>query len=336
MHIWTNVTAAHGAEPSPLLIHLAGEFADRIALTWPAPHTPFLTAGANQRHLIALGLSHGPAEADLRGVLETPIKRALRAILPNAPQGLLRAIGRLGEALWTPRDYGLLLAVLHRPEPAKVLAHTVAITPELVAGLNRLPTPLVLAGLRHLGLTADQTALVAEAFTVVESREGPATARRIAERWAASRTLASLLERVGADLTPDLPPPPFPGGPRLRPLASKAAVNDAARRFDNCLRSQAYRAVDGTVAFYEWTGSPPAVIEILLDPIYGWRLEEAKLRNNETMSEADRPALVADLRAMGVHVGRTNWELQNALRAARNAEFRLASVEEAIGWRFDN
>lgn len=132
MHVWTNVTPARSAEPSPLLIHLAGEFADRLALLWPAPHTAFLAAGANQRHLVAIGLSHGSLEADLRGVLVMPFKHALRAVLPNAPRGLTRALGRLGETLWTARDYGLLLAVLLRPEPAKVLAHATVIAPALV------------------------------------------------------------------------------------------------------------------------------------------------------------------------------------------------------------
>lgn len=335
MHVWTNVAAVRGAEPSPLLTHLAGEFADRIALIWPAPHTPFLAAGANQRHLIALGLSHGPAEADLRAVLEMPIKRALRALLPEAPNGLLRALGHIGETLWTAKDYGLLLAVLLRPEPAKALAHAPAIDPGMVRGLHRLPAPLALANLSHLGLNAEQSMLVAETFAAIEARDGVEAGRRVADRWARCRSVASLMAKAQHDVLPDLPPPPFPATGRLRPLATRAAINDAARRFDNCLRDQIHRAIDATSAFYEWTGEPGAVLEIHRDPLFGWRLEEARLRHNAVMPESARGALIDDLRAMGVRVGRTSWEIQSALGRATLPDFVFGTPEDSVRWRFE-
>lgn len=335
MHVWTNAAAVRGAEPSPLLIHLAGEFADRIALIWPAPHTPFLAAGANQRHLIALGLSHGPAEADLRPVLAMPIKRALRALLPAAPNGLLRALGHMGETLWAEKDYGRLLAVLLRPEPAKALAHAPLIDAGMVRGLRRLPAPLALASLSHLGLTAEQSQLLAETFAAIEARDGIEAGRRVADRWARSRTVASLIAKAGHDVLPELPPPPFAGTARLRPLATRSAINDAARRYDNCLREQIHRAVDGTSAFYEWTGDPAAVLEILRDPLFGWRLEEARLRHNAVMPEAARGALIDDLRALGVRVGRTSWEIQSALGRATLPDFTFGTPEEGVRWRFE-
>lgn len=334
MYFWTNPATARDAEPSPLLIHLAGAFADRIAKLWPAPHTPFLTAGANQRHLIAIGLSRGSVEADLRGVVAQPIKRALRTLIPGAPQGLTRAIGRLGEALWPAEDYARLLAVLHRPEPAKVLAHAPAIEPALVQVLEQMPAPLVAATRGGMGLTGPQAALVTEAFAVIERREGPVAARRIAERWARSKSIATLVDRMRLDILPELPAPPFAGGPRLKPLPSKAAVVEAGRRYDNCLRYQVHRAVDGSCAFYEWVGETPAIVEVILDPMYGWRLNEVKLRANAVMPEAARPALLADLRAMGVHVGRNHWDVQSALQGVANAGFALTPVEEVMGWAF--
>jgi len=157
----------------------------------------------------------------------------------------------------------------------------------------------------------------------------------VAERWARSRTVASLMERAREDIEAELPPPPFPGGPRLRPLATRAEVNDASRRFENCLRDQLHRATDGSAAFYEWSGEPPVVLEIYRDPLFGWRLEEAKLRRNETVTGATRQALIDDLRVMGVSVGRTSWEIHGALARASAADFTFAPLDESIGWRFE-
>ncbi|ATQ42441.1 hypothetical protein [Caulobacter mirabilis] len=326
---------AERREPSPLLIHLAGEFADRVAALWPAPHGPFLTAGAAQRHLIALGLTRGRPGVDLRAVLTIPLKRALRLILQSPPRGLLRALGRLGERAWSRTDYDLLLALLARPETAKILAHAEAIEADAARALHGTPPPLVRAGLHRLPLLPDQAALATEAFTAISARDGEGVGERIARRWAGARTVESLMDRLREDILPELPPPPFPGTERLRPLTTKAAMREAGGRYNNCLRQRLHRAASGASAFYEWRGAPSAVIEIVRDQLFGWRLSEARLRDNEIMSVADRPALVADLRSLGVWIGRSHWGLHHASHDADEPTFRFEPVERAVAEAFE-
>jgi hypothetical protein len=330
MFIWTNLTAST-REPSPLLIHLAGEFADRVAALWPAPHAPFLTAGASQRHLICILLTRGlDTTAAAETVLSTPLKRAVRAQLPDAPAGLVRALARMGEAAWTPADYALLLDLLTLPEAGKILNHAKVIDPDLVGSLNRLPRLLLRAGLPALKLTAAQAMAAGEAFELIERRAGPWGAAIIADRWARAKDAKGLFEKIRDDLTPDLPDPPFPGTARLRPLASKAAMREAALRFRNCLAGEIGQAAEGWSAHYEWLGPPGAVVELRKDAYYGWALGEARLVDNETMAVADRGPLLADLRDMGVHVGRTRWMLDQALWRAADPAFALEPPDQAV------
>jgi hypothetical protein len=334
MYVWTNLTA-QTREPSPLLIHLAGEFADRIAALWPAPHGPFVTAGTGQRHLLCILLARGlDARADAEAVLSAPVKRAVRTWFPAAPAGLVRAIVRLGETAWSAADYQLLLDLLTVPEAAKVINHATLVDVGLVRTLDRLPRLLLRAGITNLALTPTQAMAVGEAFALIERRAGPWGAVVLADRWAGSKSVKALFERVREDLMPDLPPPPFPGTPRLRPLETKAAIRDAAKRFRNCLAGEISQASEGWGAFYEWLGPPGAVVEIRKDAYFGWSLSEVRLQDNNLMPEADRGLLIEELRAMGVHVGRTRWMLDHALWQAADPAFELEPADRAVAHLF--
>lgn len=333
MYVWTNLTAPT-REPSPLLIHLAGEFADRIAALWPAPHGPFVTAGTGQRHLLCILLTRDLDLLDAEAVLAAPVRRAMRVWFPDAPAGLVRAIVRLGETAWTAADYQLLLDLLTIPETAKVLNHATVIDPDRVRALDRLPRLLLRAGIATLSLTPTQAMAAGEAFALIERRAGPWGAVVIAGRWAKAKDAKGLFERIREDIMPDLPEPPFPGTARLRPLATKAAIRDAAQRFRNCLAGEISQASEGWAAFYEWLGPPGAVVEIRKDAYFGWSLSEVRLQDNNLMAEGDRVHLIADLQAMGVHVGRTRWMLDHALWQAADAGFVLEPADRAVGRLF--
>jgi hypothetical protein len=320
-----------GAEPTALLKLVAGEFAPAVARLWPEPHTPFLTAPSARRHLVCLALAGGRdvaavAEAVLRGRL----REAVRIVLGRSPPGLERALGRLGETAWTAEAYRTLVDLLADPKAAKLLRHAEAVDAGAVARLERLPKPMR----RALGLagqiTDDAATAVAEAAAAIACRSGAAVAAAAAARWAEVETEAGLFETVREDLYPEPPPPPFEGTARLRPLTTKAAMRDAARRYNNCLATRINHAVGGFAAYYEWTGNPGAVVEISRDAIFGWRLEEAKGPNNEALDKHSRASLVAELTAMGVHVGRSGWQLERALCPDVGRGWRLPSVAEDL------
>src|SRR5512143_145656 len=112
MFIWTGArgraSAAASGETTPLLRHLAGSYAPRIAGLWPAPHAAFIGAPADRRHLVCLALSRAeiPLDPELaERLLAEPLKRAARLAVTEAPAGLARALGHIGETAWAGADY---------------------------------------------------------------------------------------------------------------------------------------------------------------------------------------------------------------------------------------
>lgn len=324
---------------TPLLEHLAGEFAPRVAGLWPSPHADFVTAPAERRHLVCLAL------ASARGVslgvrhdalLDLSLKQAVARAVPDAPDGLRRALPRLGERAWAGEDYLRLLYLLRLGTTgAKEIRHAEVLKVEQVRALAVLPTALLTARVGGFGLSADQARILAEAFALVAARDGHEAAGAIAFRWSGARDAEGLFDMVSDDVLPPLPAPPFPETARLRPLVTKPAIREAAARYRNCLRSRIVAVADGDVAIYEWVGGSPVVIEIGRDAIYGWRLVEAKGPRNAAVPEARRGPIVEELRRIGVHVGRGAWDLRNELERARAPGYVYEGPEADVQWLFD-
>jgi hypothetical protein len=317
-----------------LLRYLAGDFAEPIAGLWPTPHSAFLAAPASRRHLVCLGLTLAEPGAGVDGesILAGPLKPAIRASVPAAPDGLARALERLGERAWSAADYERLLRALASRHAGKVLRHRDSIDPDAVRALGLLPDALLERGLGRILAGESAADLIAEAFAAITRRDGEAAARTLAMRWGASECLKSLIELVRDDLEPEAPPPPFPGTARLKPLATKAALRDAAGRFRNCLRNHLRYAGSGQSAYYEWLPAPGAVLEITRDRLRGWTLEQARLAGNVFVPEPARGEIIAELQAIGVYVGRSLWALDDALDdLARSPTAVVSTVAEAIG-----
>lgn len=319
------------AQPSSLLKLVAGEFAPALAQIWPDPHVEFLSSGVARRHLACLALALGrdlPPIADV--VLEGRIRQAIQAVVDGAAPGLERALTRLGDTAWPGESYRRLLDLLADPQAAKVLRHAEAIDPAVVGRLGLLPAAMGRSLALALLVTDDAARAVSEAADAIACRSGGAVAEAATLRWSELETEAALFEAVREDLYPEPPPPPFPGNERLKPLATKAAMREAAKRYDNCLATRVTNAVSGFSAFYEWTGGDGAVVEIGRDAIFGWRLEEARGPKNAVLDKDTRAELVGDLTAMGVYVGRSGWQLERALSSDTGRTWRLPFVEEDL------
>lgn len=319
---------------SPLLRLIAPPYAEVLAALWPAPHTDFLTAPAARRHLICLMLAaepHGGPPIDVLRLMDLSLRKAIALVLEDAaPVGLRRALEHLGEIAWAPEDYRLLVQMLTTPAPAKTLRHAEAITPDLVRALAALPPDLREVGGVALRVTPAQAALLAEAHAVLLKRLKPDLLAQRVAAWGQAPTPKALFTLVAEDFRRELPPPPHPGTERLRPLETVAAIRDAARRYRNCLANYVDYAVDQRSAIYEWLPAPGAVVELIPDTFFGWRLDQARLQNNQTVEEATREAIIAELRGMGVHVGRSAWQIRRALESAASPKFELETVEAAI------
>ena len=326
-------------DPSPLLQHLAGEFAPRVAGLWPDPHAAFLTAPSERRHLICIALAEtgeSPLPVDARQLLDLSLKRAIAVGVPDAPEGLRRVLSRLGETVWSAKAYAALLRVLAQGAAAKDIRHAGTVMPDQALALADLPGPLLRARIGGFGLTTAQAALLSEVYGLIASLQGETAAARAVERWAGIATAKALFEAAGDDLLPELPAPPFPGSDRLRPALTKADMRRLAVRYRNCLRTVIPDASEGRSAIYEWIGVPSAVVEITRDPVFGWRLEEARLANNRSVPPSVRQAITAELRSMGVHVGRSEWDVRNDLERAHLPRYRRNERDADAVWRFED
>ena len=213
---------------------------------------------------------------------------------------------------------------------AKTLRHARLITAAQVRALSQLPPELLTSRAAGLRLSEHHAALLKETLDFIRRTRGDESARHAAARWAGAANLKGLFDMAQDDLYPELPSPPFPGTGRLKPILTKAGVRETALRYRNCLRNQIRYASAGESAFYEWIGPPGAVIEIWKDPLYGWRLSEAKLARNAAVSPEQRSEIATELRSLGMSVGRTHWQLENDLGAAHQHTFQLLTEEERL------
>ncbi len=334
MTFWTrSPESALRGEPTPLLRHLASEHAPRVAGLWPAPHSAFINAGADRRHLICLALSRPGETLDqpsADSVLESAVRRSVRNVAPDAPAGLARALAHLGEVAWAASDYRRLEDALRVDALAARLRHARLITADQLRVLENLPAALRDCGVGSFVLNGQQAEILAETFEALARRDGEQAALTQARGWASGSSVRDVLTRAKASLDREPATPPFPGSASLTALTTKAAILETAGRYRNCLAGYLDSAADGSSAFYEWTGTPSAVVQISLDPVYGWRLCQARIANNAGVPDEAKTEITAELRSWGVHVGRSVWDLQHALDEIHAPEFELETVEACV------
>ncbi len=331
-----DLPATAAGSPTSLLEHLAGEFAARVAGVWPKPHLGFLSAPAARRQLVCLALAAGgPADASLSRLLERPLRAAITQAAPSPPTGLARALSHMGEQAWRAEAYVQLLDLLAIAPCAKLLRHRDRLDETEILALAALPRAMLGPHLAQWGLGLPAAQLIGEAFSAIAGRDGEIAAEDAARRWSEAASAEQLTKLVSEDLEGQLAPPPFAGTQRLRPLRTRAAVIDAALRYKNCLRSQAHRAVSGRSAFYEWVEPPNAMVEITRDLAFGWVLDQARLASNKPVPEPTRAAIRQELTAMGVHVGRSFWQIDSLLDdVGRTPLSPVQSAEAMIGELF--
>jgi hypothetical protein len=314
--------------PSPLLKHLAGEAAEALAGVWPPPHAAYLAATSSRRHLIGMALAHGVTLDAASAVLEAPIRRAIALLLPDAPPGLKRALEKMGETGWPLVSYRRLLQLLHQPDAAKALRHAVALDPAEVDGVAGLPEPLLEAGLGRFRLSLEFAETAHDCFAAIVERDGHERAEALVLEWGRARSAEALFKRVEEDLLAEPVPAPFPATLKVRWLGTKAEIRDAARRYQNCLVDYLDHTASGQVVFGEWLEKPGAIVQLSRDPVFGWRLAEARGPGNEVLAEKVRDAVRTELGKIGVRVGRSGRDLKYAAQRGANGEVRPDHWEE--------
>lgn len=346
MHIVHRAASPSTAEAvPPFLTYVAGARADRVAQVFSAPFVPYLTAPTARRHLIhvvldaveARTLADPARRARLAHELEFAAGDAVAARwLDAAPPGFVRALGRIGEAPWTPEQYAALQAMIADPGARMVLRAEREITPGKVAMLAALPDPLrAFAILRRL-TTPEDAQLLTEAYEALVWRLG-AQAAQVVARWSRAETDTRLFEMAAQSVQPD----EFvlhlhPEHPDLLRLDTRRALEQAALRFRNCLSTYVMEAGAGQSVIYTWAGPPVAAVQIVRDAVFGWRLEQVRGQANLVLDEEPRARLRAIMRDIGVWPGRAGDDLVGALASrASGAMPRLAgaaALDHAFEW----
>jgi len=213
---------------------------------------------------------------------------------------------------------------------AKFLRHADTISTDTVRTFARLPARLLDRIGIPLEISPAAAELLVECLQVIDGR-GADYAEAALDRWAKASTVDALFELVRQDIIHEFPQPPIDCGPRFRRLACIADLNDVATRYENCVRNYVEPAADGRVLLYEWLGEPGAVVELCRDIVYGWMLSEARLAGNKPVEMAMRDEIASELVRRGVHVGRSYWDLDDALGdAARRRRFIFPPVDEVV------
>jgi hypothetical protein len=313
---------------TPLLAFIAGDFADAVAQLWPAPHAEFFALPAARRHASAIALAglacQTPAPTDIRRLVEFQRDAVVaEAMAGDLATGLMRALSKAGETLWRREHYATFLQLMADPMANEVLRHLEEVRPDTFAPLAALPPALRVAPIVRVMLSAGAAADLARAFQLAVLMREPGSGARIARRWGAGGEVRQVFMRAYEDMTPDVfrpaPPAPVLDPPFVR-IANRKQLEEVAREFRNCLADHGGRLADGKMAAYVWGETSEAVIALTCDAA-GWRLAEAKARDNVDLEDSILRELVRRLELVGVRTGPSVQWLMHRLddRATSNA-----------------
>ena len=300
---------AANAPALPLLDFLAGEHAHAIAYLWPKPHTGFYTLPTARRHVAGMVAAGATAKIwDGDRAIAVTIERAkdgelARLIAGDTVPGLMKALAKCGEQLWSCKDYLQFVELFQTLNGARFLRHAPEIRPSLFGPAAALPEALRVPKVAGVVTTVTAAKALAEAYRIVAARGDPAETAR---RWGRAKNRAVLFSMAAQDLTPPLfrpmtPPPDLPAP--FEVMTSRKALNALALEFENCLRDYTGDIAAGRMAVYAWRGEPKAAIALRHDAA-GWRLAEAQGHNNDELPEAALREIVCAVEAKGVRVGR--------------------------------
>jgi hypothetical protein len=68
--------------------------------------------------------------------------------------------------------------------------------------------------------------------------------------------------------------------------------------------------------------------------VFGWRLDEARIADNRAVPEPLRDELASELALMGMHVGRSGWQLDRLLREDIGRGYRFWPIDEDVAEAF--
>lgn len=300
---------AAAAPALPLLDFLAGEHAHAIAYLWPKPHAGFYALPTARRHVAGMIVCGATAKTwNGDEAIAAQIERAkdgdlTRLIAGDTVPGLMKALAKCGEQLWTCNDYMQFVELFQTLNGARFLRHAKEIRPSLFGPAAELPDALRVPKIAGVIDTVTGARSLAEAYRLIAAR---GDGEGVAQRWGRAKDRPALFNMAAQDLTPQVframtPPPTLPAP--FEAITTRKALKAIALEFDNCLRDYTVDIAVGRMAVYAWRGEPKAAIAIRQDAA-GWRLAEALGNENDDLPEETLREIVKALGKAGVRTGR--------------------------------
>ena len=277
--------------------HLAGPFLPEIARIFPGHFQIVYLLTSFQRRQVwhaCLARRHvgrrNPVKiknpACLRErFLHEKSRLLLAEAYPEIPPGFEAALGRLGPAAQHPEIYALLHEFMAQPILRREINHLARIDARLLRTLARLPEPM--RTVRMAQELADPRAAEAVVQLIRLLTNKPSTNGEDSGQVDFSprrrRSAAELLETL-YHATP-FPKAPVAESTLCMHIDSAERMREIVAQYKNCLVNFIPEAIRGEYAFYEWKGSEGAIISIVPDRPYGWRLDDIKGIANAPVSD---------------------------------------------------
>ncbi len=249
-----------------------------------------------------------PLQVMVRALPVLPPTRIITGCFEQVPQGLIAALRKLECDPVLPETYRLL-ARWHQDQPREfarcnLLQKMVTLNQGRIDALETLDSALlipavlnftysqadaerlnnVLGVIRGLCTEADFDTL----RTSARELQGTSTVRNWAEKW---------FRRADK-----LPPPPFVGDDECRPLIGASEVEDAARRFKNCLSNRHMASVlSGKVAVVEYVPEPTLALLANLSGGH-WLLVSVHGAGNRPVPPETEARVQAKVLSFGSHI----------------------------------
>jgi hypothetical protein len=179
--------------------------------------------------------------------------------------------------------------------------------PAMLATVAGLPAPLRQASIvTRLGTDEAAVADLAGAFALALRIRGAAALPDIVQRLGRAGSPGALFGMARDVIQPVDFGPPGPAPELARPfypVRRFETLSSTALEFRNCLRDFVPDLASGRMAVFVWRGEGGAAAIALRQDPAGWRLAEARGRDNADLPDEALMAIVAAVQAAGVRTG---------------------------------
>jgi hypothetical protein len=295
----------------------------KIASFDPFPHAKTLNASRGILHLMGIVISRPNYSKHHAWMVlsENNLSDAIEMTFGLSFEGLRGILAKMPTIMFSKVAYERLAGLLVDHRAMKVMAHTDAVTSDLIDRLHHLPEELRLASVIKQIIHPNESRIIELASCPDDGLAGSRSRSRLSARLSDCRSRKAFWTIIQEELLSrlvDLPEAPEIDHPFVRPLSNFADLTQTASRFSNCLRMCVDESVRGEIAFYVYENETGQQAVISVKPLIGPNGLEAVIDDIKGPKNADVPAAVEkEIEAIFAKAGilRPKFDHDNKLNA---------------------